>query len=174
MSWFCYILRNKNDLYKNVTYNGSTNDPIRRLRQHNSEIAGGAKATHGKGPWEIYVLLTGFKNHVNALSCEWRIKHPTNKKIRPKKYTGVHGRVNSLNEVLCLDKWTNQCVDINNECSYKLFVVNDVMHIIDKTIIPKNIEIIGIDEIGKDLIIDVMNKNKETARTDVPSKIEER
>lgn len=46
--WFCYILRNRDPRYRNMTYNGSTNDPIRRLRQHNEEISGGAKATHGK------------------------------------------------------------------------------------------------------------------------------
>ncbi|NBX74956.1 MAG: hypothetical protein EBQ92_00170, partial [Proteobacteria bacterium] len=114
-TWYCYILRNTNEEYKNLTYNGSTNDPWRRLRQHNREIVGGAKATE-KGKWEIYVLLTGFVNHNNALSCEWKIKHPTNKKQRPKKYCGVKGRVSSLNEVLTLDKWTNQCNILNKEC----------------------------------------------------------
>ena len=75
--WYCYILRNKLEQFKNNTYNGSTNNPMRRLRQHNEEIKGGARATHGKGgAWEICVMLSGFPDHVNALSCEWRMKCP--------------------------------------------------------------------------------------------------
>ena len=28
--WYCYILRNKLEQFKNNTYNGSTNNPMRR------------------------------------------------------------------------------------------------------------------------------------------------
>lgn len=158
MNWYCYILRNKDVTYKNLTYNGSTNDPYRRLRQHNGEISGGAKATHGKGEWEIYVLLTGFKTHVNALSCEWKIKHPTNKKIRPKKYSGIEGRVKALNVILNLDKWTNQCIDINKDCNYRLYITKDVSHLIIKENVPGNIEIIEVDCIDKNLIDNINTK----------------
>ena len=41
--WYCYILRNKQPQYSHLTYNGSTNNPKRRLRQHNEEISGGAR-----------------------------------------------------------------------------------------------------------------------------------
>ena len=76
--WYCYILRNKLEQFKNNTYNGSTNNPMRRLRQHNEEIKGGARATHGKGgAWEICAMLSGFPDHINALSCEWRMKCPS-------------------------------------------------------------------------------------------------
>lgn len=76
--WYCYILRNKLEQFKHNTYNGSTNHPMRRLRQHNEEIKGGAKATHGKGgAWEICAMLSGFPDHINALSCEWRMKCPS-------------------------------------------------------------------------------------------------
>ena len=149
MKWFCYILRNTHEKYKNITYNGSTNNPIRRLRQHNEEIVGGAKATKGKEQsWEIYVLLTGFDNKINTLSCEWRIKHPTNKKLRPKKYCGVKGRVISLNEILQLENWTSKC-DINNKnCSYILYIANDMYCYLDKSIIPENIQVIGVESIN--------------------------
>jgi len=53
--WYCYILRNKLEQFKHNTYNGSTNHPMRRLRQHNEEIKGGARATHGKGVPGKYV-----------------------------------------------------------------------------------------------------------------------
>ena len=55
-TWYCYLLRNTSEQFKMCTYNGSTNDLKRRLRQHNEEIKGGAKATHGKNnSWdELY------------------------------------------------------------------------------------------------------------------------
>ena len=40
--WFCYLLINTNN---NSTYVGVTKNLERRLRQHNGEISGGAKAT---------------------------------------------------------------------------------------------------------------------------------
>ena len=102
--WYCYILRNKLEQYKNNTYNGSTNNPIRRLRQHNEEIKGGAKATHGKGcGWEYMVIFSGFPDHINCLSCEWRMKCPNGRPgKRENKYQGVAGRIGSLNEILPL------------------------------------------------------------------------
>ncbi|RZD39298.1 MAG: hypothetical protein CXT73_07760 [Methanobacteriota archaeon] len=81
--WYCYILRNKLLQYQNNTYNGSTNNPIRRLRQHNEEIKGGARATHGKGgQWEYCAMLSGFPDHINALSCEWSIGKTRKKGIQ--------------------------------------------------------------------------------------------
>lgn len=147
--WFCYILRNTKNEFKTMTYNGSTNDPARRLRQHNEEISGGAKATHGKGQsWEIYVLMTGFQDHINTLSCEWRIKHPTGKPgKRDPKYCGVAGRVRGLNEVLVLDKWTSKCMVDNKDCQYKLYITQDMVGYIDRSIIPENIEIITVEKI---------------------------
>ena len=160
MPWYCYILRSTNVLYKNLTYNGSTNDPVRRLRQHNGEITGGAKATKNKGPWEIYVLMTGFDNHINALSCEWKIKHPTNKKMRPQKYCGVEGRVRSLNEILVLEKWTAQCDIINKLCKYRVFITSDMIDKINFNIIPENIEIIDVPAINKEYICKQINTNQ--------------
>ncbi len=149
--WFCYILRNTLDEYKNLTYNGSTNNPLRRLRQHNREISGGAKATQ-VGKWEIYVLMTGFNTHNNALSCEWKIKHPTGKRQRPKKYCGVNGRVSSLNEVLLLDKWTNNCDIMNKDCNYTIYLTEDVKEYINVDNIPNNIKIISVENITIDTV----------------------
>jgi structure-specific endonuclease subunit SLX1 len=39
----CYLLASKHPSYSNHAYIGFTNDPRRRLRQHNGEIEGGAK-----------------------------------------------------------------------------------------------------------------------------------
>jgi predicted GIY-YIG superfamily endonuclease len=106
-NWYCYILRNKNPRYANLTYNGSTNNPKRRLRQHNGEISGGAVYTKkAPGDWEIYFLMTGFPDHKNTLSCEWRIKHTEGKprSQRPPQHRGMKGRIVALNDILQLDK----------------------------------------------------------------------
>ena len=152
--WFCYILRNTDPKYNKLTYNGSTNDPIRRLRQHNEEISGGAKFTHGKGQsWEIYVLMTGFTDHINTLSCEWRIKHPTGKPgPRQKNHCGVVGRVVGLNEILGLSKWTSKCTHENQYCNYVLYVAEDVAHYIDLGKVPENIRVQPVPKIDKDFI----------------------
>ena len=142
--WCCYILRNKQPQYSHLTYNGSTNNPKRRLRQHNEEISGGARYTHGRnGGWEIYALLTGFTDHKNALSCEWRIKHTNGKPgKRPQNHLGVVGRIVGLNEVIQLDKWTSKCVVNNKDINYRLYIAEDVEKYIKREDAPPNIEII--------------------------------
>lgn len=152
--WFCYILRNTNGKYKTMTYNGSTNDPIRRLRQHNEEISGGAKATHGKGQsWEIYFLMSGFQDHINTLSCEWRIKHPTGKPgKRDPMYCGVGGRIKGLNEMLSLSKWTSKCMVDNKDQAFTIYIAEDVAHYLDMTKIPENIRVVPVPKITKEMI----------------------
>ena len=102
--YVCYILKCLDENHNNLTYNGCTNNLYRRLRQHNGEIVGGAKATKGK-KWTIYALITGFETKCEALSCEWRIKHPTGHKKRPSKYCGINGRIAGLNEIFILEKY---------------------------------------------------------------------
>jgi len=148
MQWYCYLLRSQNPLYKNKTYNGSTNNLERRLAQHNGQKAGGAKATCGKRPWEFYAILTGFNTHNEALSCEWRIKHPTNKKQRPAKYNGIEGRINSLNLILTLDKWTSKSEGLDSEKEYILYLADDITHIINICNLKKNIIIKNINELN--------------------------
>jgi len=155
--WFCYILRNTLPQYSRLTYNGSTNDPIRRLRQHNEEIVGGAKFTHGRGKsWEIYVLMTGFEDHINTLSCEWRIKHPSGKPgPRAREHSGVEGRVKSLNQILGLSKWTSKCIVDNSTCKYTLYIVRDMIIYIDLEKVPDNIQIVPVDKIDKAFILSI-------------------
>lgn len=148
--WFCYILRNVQSRYSHLTYNGSTNNMKRRLRQHNEEIAGGARYTHGRGGgWEVYALLTGFVDHKNALSCEWRIKHTNGRPgKRPTNHLGVIGRIRGLNEVLKSPKWTSKCTIENKDVNYRLYIAEDVEKYIIREELPNNIEvIIGIPNI---------------------------
>ena len=152
--WYCYILRNKLEQFKHNTYNGSTNHPMRRLRQHNEEIKGGARATHGKGgAWEICAMLSGFPDHINALSCEWRMKCPSGKPgKREAKYQRVQGRISSLNEILPLERWTGKCVVDNRDMKLKLHIVEDVVGYLDMSKIPSNIEIVQVETIDADCV----------------------
>lgn len=149
--WYCYILRCIDDNHKNLTYNGSTNNMIKRLRQHNGILKGGAKATHGK-QWEIYVIMTGFKTHKEALSCEWRIKHPTNSRKRPAKYCGVNGRVSGLNEVIVSDKWTSKCEADICDGQYDLYINKEVIDKLDNKLLPTNINLHEIEEITTEFL----------------------
>ncbi|MBP8810947.1 MAG: GIY-YIG nuclease family protein [Kofleriaceae bacterium] len=47
--WFVYILCSAGGR----TYVGVTTDVARRVRQHNGELAGGARATRAHRPWQI-------------------------------------------------------------------------------------------------------------------------
>ena len=153
-TWYCYLLRNTSDQFRMCTYNGSTNDLIRRLRQHNEEIKGGAKATHGKNnSWEYFALLTGFKDHINCLSCEWRFKLPMGKPgKREARFNGPVGRILGLNQILHLDRWTSKCIVNNRDCVYKLIIVEEMHQYLDQTKIPTNMEVVIVPRITKEYI----------------------
>jgi predicted GIY-YIG superfamily endonuclease len=78
IQYYCYILRSINPNYLNCTYNGSTNNLVRRLRQHNGEIVGGAKKTKKGRPWIPICHIKGFHEKTSALRFEWRIQHSKN------------------------------------------------------------------------------------------------
>jgi predicted GIY-YIG superfamily endonuclease len=145
--YYCYILFTANPFYSNHTYNGSTNNLTRRLRQHNGELVGGAKSTSNKGPWDYLAVMSGFSSHKEALSCEWRIKHPTGHRVRPKKYCGVEGRIKSLNLVLNLEKWTNNSTGLESGNEYTIYLHNEHMILIDSQQLKPNIKIKSIDEL---------------------------
>lgn len=86
------------------TYVGCTNNFTRRLRQHNGEIVGGAKATRGKGPWSAMLHITGFQSNIQALQFEFMVHH-----ARPKLYPErIPRRAAQLHHVLCKERWTTK------------------------------------------------------------------
>lgn len=97
MGYYCYIVTNEHDR----TYNGYTVNLNRRLRQHNGEIKGGAKATRGRGPWSFLAVITSdcWDCISTAMQHEWSIKYPTRRRPRPKEYNGAAGRLRSLSRV---------------------------------------------------------------------------
>jgi len=68
--WVVYLL-----VSEGRTYVGATTNVTRRLRQHNGEITGGARATHRRRvPWSIAAVLGGFADKRSALRWERIIK----------------------------------------------------------------------------------------------------
>lgn len=75
-AYYCYLLISS-QIGSQRTYIGATTDVDRRLRQHNGEITGGAKATRMNRPWCMVCFVSGFKTWSDALSFEyfWKRKH---------------------------------------------------------------------------------------------------
>jgi structure-specific endonuclease subunit SLX1 len=110
MDSYCYMLYT-DDLSK--TYVGATTDPDRRLRQHNKEISGGARATGisvQQGlTWQRACYIKGIPEWRSALQIEWRWKHIGRthyKHIR----NPIHRRLYSLKTLLSLDKPTEKAI----------------------------------------------------------------
>lgn len=76
------------------TYIGYTVDPVRRLRQHNGEIVGGAKRTTRARPWKMICHISGFPDKRTALQYEWINNHPKVKRWN------INGRLKTLTETL--------------------------------------------------------------------------
>ena len=121
---FVYIIKGTNTTNRTKYYIGYTNNPCRRIRQHNCELVGGAKATKGY-KWEYCGLITNFRNHIEGLQIEWRLKHSTKK-------TGIVNKINSFIEY----------VDLHLKASPKNSQMIDKLHMsINYNLLP-NINII--------------------------------
>jgi putative endonuclease len=71
VTYFVYVLRST---VARRTYVGMTSDLERRLRQHNGELAGGARYTRVGRPWEIKLVLGPYPTRSHACRVEWRAK----------------------------------------------------------------------------------------------------
>jgi predicted GIY-YIG superfamily endonuclease len=117
-----YALRHTHQIHR--SYTGQTNDFLRRIRQHNGKISGGARYTRiakkessGSGSWEPIFHVTGFQTIRSVLQFEIAMKKrkvPT--RFQPgapsvggpsidKQYTrGPSGRVRQLEYLLSLGR----------------------------------------------------------------------
>ncbi|XP_038903984.1 structure-specific endonuclease subunit slx1 isoform X1 [Benincasa hispida] len=80
--WCVYLIISSNSPIK--TYVGVTLDFDRRLKQHNGEIKGGAKATRTGRPWLCACTIHGFKDQGQACEFESKWKE-VSRKISYKK-----------------------------------------------------------------------------------------
>ena len=96
------------------TYVGATLDLDRRLRQHNGEIGGGAKATAGLS-WNVAVTVKGFPSWSTALQFEWKWKQLTRK--QPVRKDPLEKRRQALVALLELDKATQNALPFSEWAS---------------------------------------------------------
>ena len=150
-NWYCYIIANGRH-----TYNGSTNDLRRRLRQHNGEITGGARATSRVGPgWRYVAVLGGFTDHVNALQCEWRIKHPSGRPgRRDPQWCGVAGRVRGLGHVLRSSaQWTASSTTACEDLELTLWVDEAWADaLVGDELLPAYVDVVVVGDIYEDYV----------------------
>lgn len=110
---YVYILANNINA---TTYVGYTNNPTRRIRQHNGDLVGGARFTaiqrskHPSLQWHYLCLVTSIneQGHVafdkcTALSLEWHVKYQT----RKNKLKGPDGRMAALQAALASTKFVD-------------------------------------------------------------------
>lgn len=114
---YCYMIVSKKNNIIVANYIGMTVNPSRRIRQHNSIIKGGAKATKKYNNWEFLFIIQGFKNKNETYSCEWKLKHPNN------KYSSkITNRLLGIIELFKINnKFTSKCSIINKN---DLYIIN--------------------------------------------------
>lgn len=109
MSFFVYLLY-ANASSGQQTYVGATVDLDHRLRQHNKEIKGGARATSVQvergETWERVCHVAGFPTWNAALQFEWRWKQITRK--LPAKMDPLERRIQALRMLLALERSTSK------------------------------------------------------------------
>lgn len=112
------------------TYIGYSIHPLKRLKQHNGELRGGAKYTKQGRPWEIIAIVSGFPNKRIALQFEWRAHHPTKdmrRQIRTSNYDcfdnkyhhhqdnrNIMKRLICLQKIMEMEKVTNKAIPNKN------------------------------------------------------------
>ena len=113
--WYCYLLVSED--FKR-TYIGATNNPDRRLRQHNGEMSGGAKATAGR-KWRRLLLICGFPDSIAALQFEWAFKYHS------RKYgSGIQNRIKGLKYLLESNKSTSNAIPFSEWMSLPYIIAN--------------------------------------------------
>lgn len=109
MGFYVYFIESTNG----NTYIGATVDLDKRIRQHNSELKGGAYATSlkvKKGEvWSYICYIQNCPTWNAALQCEWRWKQ-LSRQIQKEKPNQLprERRLEALKKLLSLDKPTSK------------------------------------------------------------------
>uniref|UniRef100_A0A7N0VB08 GIY-YIG domain-containing protein n=1 Tax=Kalanchoe fedtschenkoi TaxID=63787 RepID=A0A7N0VB08_KALFE len=91
--WSVYLILSTNKPIR--TYVGVTTNISRRLRQHNGELKGGAKAARAGRPWICACLIDGFVDRSEACEFESRWKGLSKTLPRERKNHAVDKQVNN-------------------------------------------------------------------------------
>lgn len=106
---YCYMLYTE----EGQTYIGATVDPDRRLRQHNKEISGGARATGMRVEqgltWKRACYITNIPEWRSALQIEWRWKQLGRTQCKHIK-NPIQRRLHSLKRLFSFEKPTEKGV----------------------------------------------------------------
>ena len=95
MDYYCYLITSNN-----LTYIGTTNNLDKRLKQHNDELTGGAKATRRYNNW-CYNTIVKCGDKKIAMSFEWKWKHYLTKNNKWKRTKpGINNKLIRLEELL--------------------------------------------------------------------------
>ena len=90
-----------------ATYVGATVDLERRLRQHNSELVGGAKMTTRRvrtgEKWSVVCYVKNFPTWRSALQFEWKWKHLS-------RGNSIPSRLRALSALLVSPRSTSRAV----------------------------------------------------------------
>uniref|UniRef100_A0ACD6A0X0 Uncharacterized protein n=1 Tax=Avena sativa TaxID=4498 RepID=A0ACD6A0X0_AVESA len=95
------------------TYVGVTTDFPRRLRQHNGELKGGAKASSAGRPWNLACLVEGFVNRSEACEFESRWKNISKKMTRKRSEPGMNSVLQHREVALSRVKSFLDCSHLN-------------------------------------------------------------
>lgn len=96
-------------------------------------------------------IISGLPTKINALQCEWFLKHPENKKRTNRRFCGTVGRIMGLNLVLKSEKWTNNSTIYNKDMKLKVWILEKYTHLLNQ--LPKNIEVFPVDIIDPKKLI---------------------
>ena len=111
----------------NCTYIGATIDLNHRLRQHNKEITGGARATSVKvvkgETWKRVAYVEGFPDWKAALQFEWRWKQ-LSRKVK-KKSRPIEKRLIALKQLLTLERPTTNAIAFSEWVNSPNVVIED-------------------------------------------------
>lgn len=138
--YYVYVVTPKKHREKSLC--GKTNNLKLALEKYDKK--------KNKGQWEYYIVLEGFKDEQEALTCEWLFKHPTREKKRHKEYTGVSGRAKSLNLILSYDKWNEETEGLDKakeENREYILYIDPRYKSFDKTKIKSNVIVKNISEL---------------------------
>jgi predicted GIY-YIG superfamily endonuclease len=119
--WMCYCLESATG----STYIGVSVDIDRRLRQHNGEIKGGARATSRGSEWKRVCHVLGFPDSKAALQFEWKWKRVSQKlKGRP-----IERRIAAVLEMLNQESTTSSSLPFSSYEGPLMVIVEDMSKI---------------------------------------------